>query len=81
MKVKQLIEILKTVNGELPIAVHANNHTYESGVWNDEDKSTKISLMKHYAGDHILIGNQPHELEKPCGNHHVESHIYTPWND
>lgn len=60
MKVKELIEILEKLDGELPVATCANNHEYFS----DEKAngishgSLKISLIKHYAGNHILIGNQ-----------------------
>lgn len=37
-----------------PVATHANNHTYMSG--GDTDV-LKVGLLKHYSGEHIVIGN------------------------
>ena len=39
---------------DLPVATHANNHTYMSGV--DPDR-LRLALLHTYGGDHILIGN------------------------
>lgn len=57
MKVKELIEVLKMCDPELPVATHANNHTYMS----DNNRRThgplQIGLLKTYGGDHVVIGN------------------------
>lgn len=44
-------------NPNLPIATHANNHTYMS----ENDKYThgmlKVGILETYKGKHIVIGN------------------------
>jgi len=58
MKVKDLIKILETVDQELPIATHANNHSYFSVADEQSHGKLKISLCHNYSGNYILIGNQ-----------------------
>lgn len=43
-------------NEDLPIATHANNHTYasKSDVISDH---CKVAILEHYTGRHIIIGN------------------------
>ena len=51
----ELAKIL-LANDDLPIATHANNHTYASGESRICD-CTRVGKLKHYAGEHIIIGN------------------------
>lgn len=37
---------------DLPVAVHANNHTFMAGMG-----EIKVGLLGGYAGDHVVIGN------------------------
>jgi hypothetical protein len=61
--VEDLIKILQKLPPTLPIATHANNHTYMSG---NDDGSLKVALLKTYGGDHIIIGNfYKRNLNKP----------------
>lgn len=43
-------------NENLPIATHANNHTYagRSDVLSDH---CTVAILHHYMGEHIIIGN------------------------
>ncbi len=77
MKVKQLIEILKTVDGDLPVAISANNDEYFSAKEADGTSHGElcVSLAYHYAGNHILIGNQYNkDLNSP--NWYILKDIY-----
>jgi len=60
MNVGQLIKILSKLDPKLPIATHANNHSYFSD--KNADGMTHgnllVSLCHHYAKDHVIIGNQ-----------------------
>lgn len=60
MKVKELIAILETVDGNLPVATAANNHEYFSSDAADgiSHGKLKVSVAYHYGGTHVLIGNQ-----------------------
>ena len=57
MKVKDLIELLKQCDPELPIATHANNHEYMSGIDSFSHGKCRVCLLHTYGGDHIVIGN------------------------
>ena len=82
MKVKELIQILQSVDGELPVATCANNQEYFSdpeadGVSHGE---MVVSLAHHYAGKHIIIGNQYNkDLNSP--NWYIISDIYGETED
>jgi len=66
MKVKELIEILKKCDQEMPIATHANNHEYMSKTDIDSHGKCRVALLKSYGGDHVIIGNfSRKELNKP----------------
>jgi hypothetical protein len=41
----------------LPIATHANNHTYMSGVDAVSHGKLKVGLLHTYGEDHIIVGN------------------------
>lgn len=41
----------------LPIATHTNNHTYASKADACSHGRLKVGVLKHYGGDHIVIGN------------------------
>lgn len=50
----------------LPIATHANNHTYMSETDRDTHGSVKVGLLETYGGRHIVIGNFFHmDINKP----------------
>jgi hypothetical protein len=42
-------------NPDLPIATHADNYTYMSGM--ESAGSFKVGVLHTYGGDHIVIGN------------------------
>ena len=42
---------------DLPIAVHALNHTYLSAANQLSHGPIKVGMLNSYAGDHIVIGN------------------------
>jgi len=42
---------------DLPVATHAHNHTYASGGDGGTHGPLKVGLLKHYSGDHIVVGN------------------------
>lgn len=50
MKVKELIEILKTCDPELEIATHANNHTFIG-------KDCRVCLLNAYGEHRVVIGD------------------------
>ena len=51
---------------DLPIATHALNYTYASYGDSFSHGSLKIGLLKHYSGDHIIIGDiSKRNLNKP----------------
>ena len=76
MKVKELIKILETVDGELPIATHANNHSYFSDERADgfSHGSLKVAICHHCAGNHIIIGN-PYKKELNPPNWYIKEYI------
>lgn len=39
---------------DLPVATHANNHTYMSGL---RGAPLKVGRLHTYGGDHIVLGN------------------------
>jgi catabolite regulation protein CreA len=41
----------------LPIATHAKNHTYMSGIDAESHGVCKVGLLHTYGGDHIIVGN------------------------
>lgn len=42
---------------DLPVACHALNHTYMSGLHSSSHGPLKIGLLETYGGQHIVIGN------------------------
>jgi hypothetical protein len=42
---------------DLPVALHANNHTYMAGIDRMTHGPLKIGLLHTYGGDHVVIGN------------------------
>jgi len=73
MTVKELIEILKTINENLPVATCTDNLCYFS---DDIAYGTmKVSIIRHYTKDYILIGNQyKKDINKP--NWYIADDIY-----
>jgi hypothetical protein len=57
LKVKELIEILQRCDPELPVATHAHNHTYKSGVDGFSHGPLRVILLHTYGGDHVCIGD------------------------
>jgi hypothetical protein len=53
MNTHELARLLLTLP-DLPVATHANNHTYAS---KSDSGSVLVGLLHHYCGDHIIIGN------------------------
>jgi len=45
----------------LPVATHANNHSFMSRT----DGYVKVALLEHYAGEHIIIGNMSRRALNP----------------
>ena len=56
MNSHDLAKLLLTLP-DLPIATHANNHTYASGGDTRSHGPLKVGLLKHYSGEHIVLGN------------------------
>jgi hypothetical protein len=54
MTVGKLVEILKQCDPNLPVATHANNHTYMSG---DDEQSHGPLRVCLTASGHVVIGN------------------------
>ena len=42
---------------DLPVATHANNHTYLSATARNSHGALKIGILESYGGKHIVIGN------------------------
>lgn len=42
---------------DLPVATHANNHTYMSELDKNSHGPLKIGLLETYGGQHIIVGN------------------------
>ena len=60
---------------DMPVATHSNNHTYSSKGDACTHGKLKIGLLKHYSGDHIVIGNiSKMNINKP--NWYVEKMIH-----
>jgi hypothetical protein len=57
VKVSELIEVLRKCDPELPIATHAMNHTYASGIHSYSHGPMRVILLHTYGGDHICIGD------------------------
>ncbi len=64
--VRDLIEILSRCDPDLPIATHANNHTFMVTT----NGSLRVGLLHTYAGDHVVIGNIS-KLDINGRNYHV----------
>lgn len=61
----ELAEILLK-NDNLPIATHANNHSYCSKGDEVSHGKCKVGILKHYNGLHIIVGNiSKRNLNKP----------------
>lgn len=56
MKSHDLAKLLLTLPN-LPVATHAHNHTYSSHGDAGSHGKLKVGLLKHYSGDHIVIGD------------------------
>lgn len=56
MKSHELAKLLLTLP-DLPIATQAMNHTYASLGDTFSHGSLKVGLLKHYSGEHIVIGD------------------------
>lgn len=41
----------------MPVATHANNHTYAGHGDRDSHGPLKVGILHHYSGQHIVIGN------------------------
>lgn len=51
---------------DLPVATHAHNHTYMSGVNEHTHGSLKIGRLETYGGPHIVIGDiSKRNMNKP----------------
>ncbi len=57
MTVGALINVLSRLPQDLKIAVHADNHLAEN--------VESVSMLKHYAGPRVLIGNQSKKKLNP----------------
>lgn len=56
MNSHKLAEIL-LLAPDLPIATHANNHTYMSGIDKLSHGPLKIGVLETYGGQHLVLGN------------------------
>lgn len=56
MRSHELAHLLLTLP-DLPVATHAHNHTYSGGGDAGSHGPLKVGLLKHYSGEHIVIGN------------------------
>lgn len=52
MTVRELIDILKKCDQDLPVATHANNHTFA-----DTHYDMRVGFLHQYDGDFVCIGN------------------------
>jgi hypothetical protein len=51
---------------DLPVATHANNHTYMSGIDRTSHGPLKVGRLATYGGDHLVIGNiSKRHINKP----------------
>ena len=51
---------------DIPIATHANNHTYMSGIERVSHGALKVGRLHTYGGDHLVIGNiSKRNINKP----------------
>lgn len=65
MNSHELAKILLSLP-DLPVATHANNHTYASYGDRGSHGPLKVGLLKHYSGDHIVIGDiSKRNINKP----------------
>lgn len=61
----ELARLLLTMQ-DLPVATHADNHTYMSGLGHQSHGPLKIGRLHTYSGDHIVIGNiSKRNINKP----------------
>jgi len=61
----ELAKLLLTLPN-LPVATHAKNNTYSSGGDVGSHGPLKVGLLKHYSGDHIVIGDiSKRNINKP----------------
>lgn len=67
MTVGELIKTLETCPPDMPVATHANNHTYASdpGADGETHGACRVAILDHYAGDHVVIGNMSSEDLNP----------------
>ena len=74
MKSHELARILLE-QPNLPVATHANNHTYSSEQYSDYNSKLKVGILEHGNGpQHIVIGNlSKRNLNKP--NYYVSQMI------
>jgi hypothetical protein len=56
MTAHELAKMLLSVP-DLPVATHANNHTYMSGADELSHGTLKVGVLETYGGQHIVIGN------------------------
>ena len=56
MNSHELARLLLTLP-DLPVATHANNHTYMSGIDATSHGPLKVGRLHTYGGDHIVLGN------------------------
>lgn len=59
----------------LPIATHANNHTYMSKTDRRSHGSVCVGLLHTYGGEHIVIGNFS-KMDLNGSNWHVTKMIH-----
>jgi hypothetical protein len=65
MNSHDLAKLLLTLP-DLPIATHANNHTYMSGNDASSHGPLKVGLLETYGGQHIVVGNMSRmRINKP----------------
>jgi hypothetical protein len=66
MKVRELIELLQKCDPDLPIATHAHNHTYMSGIDEFSHGPLRVILLHTYGGDHVCLGDvSKMQINKP----------------
>jgi len=44
-------------NPDLPVATHAHNHTYMSGIHARTHGALKVGILETYGGQHVVIGD------------------------
>lgn len=76
MKSHELAKILLDLP-DMPIATHANNHTYKSDIDHVSHGSLLIAKLKTYGGDHLVIGNcSSPDMNKP--NWYITEYYHNP---